>query len=268
MNISSKTLKLLYVLIVVFLGIMAVIWFSGIFFTESQEFEARLFTSIVVTSMAFVAGIFLLYLGIMYKMSTAVGKMWFLLGLGILLFGVGEFIYSYYDIFTDIAPSPSPADVFYLGAYVPLTIGFIKQMKLTPISMSKNEKILISVVFGTICTVVVIFVIIPILSFELTFEYFVWALYPLVDLVVIICILVVFMKLRHGKINTAWMLILLGFLAMAMADIIFDVNEINGIYSIMEPYDYLFMAAYTLMLAGTLSIISLMTKTFAAQEKK
>ena len=89
------------------------------------------------------------------------------------------------------------------------------------------------------------------------------ASYPICDLVLVICIMVLFTKLRHGKIEIAWFLILSGFLIYLIANIIF-----NWLWAVMQIvmgyalFDALISIGHIFILNGAVSFISLTTRTF------
>jgi hypothetical protein len=247
---------------------MILIWISGIFLIEYPVFEAILFQSIVAITTASLAAALLLYTAFLYKISTYIGKSFLMLGIGILELAIGDFIYSYYELYTDISPFPSIADIFYLSSYVPLITGLILQMKLLKISLSYQEKTFIAIMFGIISIFVVITVIIlplheyyNLLEKELI-EYVISVQYPVYDLVLILCIMVVFAKLRYGDINIAWLLLLIGFLLITVADILF--NWIQNVVEelLFEPFDLFFIIGYVLIINSTSKIIIIMVETF------
>lgn len=269
MRISNNSIKIVYLVSFIFIIIMIIIWISGIFIIEYPFFEASLFQSIVAITTGSIAAILLLYLAFLYKISTRVGKIYFTLGVGMLELAIGDFIYSYYELFTDIDPFPSIADIFYLSSYIPLIIGLILQMKLLKITLSYQEKIFIAIIFGVICFFVVTTVIIlppydyrPLLEKEII-EYVISIYYPIYDLVLILCIMVVLTKLRHGEINIAWILMLTGFLLITMADILFTWVQ-NGSEEelLFEPFDLFFIIGYVLIINSVFKIINIMIEPF------
>jgi hypothetical protein len=64
---------------------------------EDMEIEARLFQTILLIISASLGAVFLLYLGILHKISTSIGKVWLLLGVGMAAWAIAEFIYTYLD---------------------------------------------------------------------------------------------------------------------------------------------------------------------------
>lgn len=270
MKISDKSMKLIYIINGIFILAMIIIWFiPSLIFSEAMEFEANIFQSILIIMTAAIDTICLWYLANRYKLPTTLGKMWFLLGLGMLGWFIGEIIYTYYENFTEIDPFPSIADLFYLLAYIPLSIGLILQMRLLKITLPKRDKFIVFISFLIICIIVIVSVIIlpiqevsPIPEDEI-FAYFVAALYPILDLFLMLCIFVVFAKLYHGEINTAWLFLLLGFLLTVFADIIFNWVEVVGVEPVtFELYDLLYLIGYILIYIGAFKVINIMTKTF------
>jgi len=267
---TKKNIHLLYVISIIFLVIISIVWLIGnSLFTEEQSFEARLFQDIIIVGSIALATVFLFYLSILYKPSTSVGKVWLLLALGALGWTIGESTFSYYELFTDIEPFPSIADFFYLIAYIPLSMALILQMVHMDITLAKKEKIVIAIVYALICVFVIVTVIVipiqqasPIPQSEV-FAYFVGALYPILDLILILCVFVVFAKIRHGKVNTAWILLLIGILITTIADIIFNwVETLNVPEQLFYPYDLLFIISYVFILNSAWTMIYLMKQAF------
>jgi hypothetical protein len=205
----------------------------------------------------------------LYKPSTIAGKVWLLLAIGMLGWTIGEIIYIYYELFTDIAPFPSIADLFYLLAYIPLSIGLILQLRIIKVELPNKEKIITAIIYIAICVLVIITVIIlPILEIypipeEETLVYFVSFLYPIFDLLLIFCVVIVFVKFRHGKINMAWILLLVGFLCDTFGDILFNWQEaVIGAEAMFEPFDLLFILGYILIINSAFTMVHLLTKEF------
>ena len=95
------------------------------------------------------------------------------------------------------------------------------------------------------------------------------ASYPLCDLVLLISILILITKLRKGKMEIAWILILSGFLIYLVANIIFSwawvvVQIVTG-YTVTSLLQSI---AHILFLNGALTVISLMKTEFEALNKE
>ena len=270
MKISNKIMKIIYAISAIFILLMIFIWTNyRLLFSEEMEIEARLFQTILLVISAGLGAIFLLYLGFLYKISTLIGKVWLLLGVGMAAWAIAEAIYTYLEEFTSIPPFPSVADVFYIGAYLPLIAGLIIQMIILQIKLPIRDKVIIAIIYTAICVFILVSVVVlpiqavyPIPEEEI-FDYALGASYPILDLILILSILVVFAKLRHGKINLAWILLLVGFFVITVADIAFNWVEAFKVEEVLfEFYDLLFLMGYVIILIGAISILSLTTKTF------
>ncbi|MFX1338686.1 MAG: hypothetical protein ACFFDK_08760 [Promethearchaeota archaeon] len=268
LSITKTKLKIVYIISAIATIFLTFVWFSGIF-TEEQWYEAYIFQDVVTIASAFLGFLFLLYVAVLYNLSTKAGKIWLLFALGLLAWTIGEVIYSYYELFTDIQPFPSIADFFYLIAFIPIYIGLIMQFRLIKIPLSNQEKFIIVLLFTVISITVTITVIIfplqevyPIPEEEL-FAYIVSGLYPICDLILILCVLIVFFKLRRGKINVAWVLLLIAFLLDTIGNILFNwVVTVRKEEMLFEPFDLFFIFGYIFVINSAITMIYLMSKTF------
>ena len=271
MEISEKNEKIFYLINIILMGLFTVIWLIGDILMP--EFEtANIFQTIIMAIAAGIAGIFCIYLGIRYKLSTSTGKVWLLIGLGMFGWLIGDIIYSYYELYLDEPPFPSIADVFYLGAYLPLSLGFIIQTRVLEMELKNSEKIMIGIIYSIICILVIITVLfLPIQDWyggeaipsEELPSVIIGALYPIFDLFLLICVMVVLVKLRGGKINLAWILLIIGFLIMIFADILYNWKEnVIGEALNWEIYDLLFLFSYMFISMGAFSVIALLTREF------
>ncbi len=271
MKISDKIMKIIFLVSMIFLISMTIYWLTGnlIFPIDLEEFAAITQFVIIVTAIG-IGTVILILIGIMYKLSTMSGKIWFLLGLGILGWFIGEFLYNYLEIFLKIEPFPSIADFFYLIAYLPLSIGLILQMRLIKIKLSTLEIIIVLILFAIICVLVSLFVIIfPIqdwYSWDIPAEEVIPLLigmaYPVVDLILLFFAMFVLTKLRHGKISIAWLLLLIGIICTIIADIIYNYIENTTGSQLFELYDLVFLIGYVFIYLSGFSIINVMSKSF------
>lgn len=251
---------------------MITFWLIGNnIFPEDWAFSISLIQSILLLSSLCIGTMILIYAGMMYKLNTISGKIWILLGLGMLGWFLGELIYTYYDLFTAEAPFPSIADFFYLIAYLPLSIGLIIQMRLIKIKLSKLEIIIVLILYIIICILVSLFVIIfPIqdtynwsIPSEDIIPLLISMSYPIVDLILLFFTMFVLAKLRHGKISIAWLLMLIGLIFTILADILFNwVENVVSETQLFELYDLIFLIGYIFICLSGLSIINVMSKSF------
>lgn len=271
MNISEKDFRIICIINAIFIIIMVIIWFliGDLIFPEGREFEAEMFQSVIMVIVASIGLVFLWYLVYIYKLSTTSGKVWFLLGLGITIGIMGDIAYTYYELFTEEAPFPNIAYFFYLMSYLPLFIGLLLQIRLIEIELPSLDRVIIVISYIIICIIVIVLVIIiPIqraypIPEEEVLKYFIGALYLIFDLILLICVMVLFAKLRGGKLNIALILLLIGFIFIIIADILFYwMENVVKETTTFDFYDLLFIIGFIFIYISALSVISLMTKTF------
>jgi len=276
MTISKNFEKLFYIINAILIFSFIILWVTAdLLFSEDMFFSSILDTILLIIASG-IAGLLCLYLASIYNLSTSTGKIWFFIGLGMFGWLVGDLLFTYYEIFTEEAPFPSIADFFYLIAYIPLSLGLIIQMRLLKVPLSTSEKIVILLIYLAVCVFIVLMVIIfPIQNLyeggvipqEDLLGITIAALYPIFDLILLICVMIVFVKLRHGQINKAWLLLLIGILFIIIADIVFTWKEnVSGVILTWEYYDLLFLIGYIFIYISAFSIISIMSRTFQKNE--
>lgn len=101
-----------------------------------------------------------------YGLKSLEGKVWFLIGLGILLWTVGEFIWTYYDYYLGVDPFPSAADHAYVAAYVPLALSFFYKASYAKLEFDLKKLLSIAVIVALITVVTVLLVVVPIVGDE------------------------------------------------------------------------------------------------------
>ncbi|HME52962.1 MAG TPA: hypothetical protein VKM55_12145 [Candidatus Lokiarchaeia archaeon] len=255
------------------IAIAAFFWIFG----NSLLADADQWTMILVQELLLMASIafgaiFLLIMGSMYKYSTTMGKVWLFLGIGMAAWFVGESLFTFYTLtwYPLDPPSPNVSDLFYLIAYPILAIGLLLQLQLLKMKLSTKETA--AVVMGIIIAAALIFVLSLYPNITATgtdtFAQIVNGLYPTLDIFLLSCVFIVLAKLRKGKINTAWILILAGFMVMTVADTLYQIYTNLGIYSLFNLYDLAFLTSYLLIFAGSLKVINIMSITFTETTSK
>nr|MDO8086175.1 hypothetical protein [Candidatus Sigynarchaeum springense]MDO8116136.1 hypothetical protein [Candidatus Sigynarchaeota archaeon] len=274
MKLSNTAAGVLIGVIAAWIGFGVVIWFFGEpWFAGLDEIITISFISLMIIASIAMAGIFLLLLGGTYKFSSSMGKVWLLLGIGVLLWCVGEIVYYYYDfqlVLDENAPYPFPseADYFYYAAYAPLAVGLIMQVRLLKVTLGALEKVVVAIVSVLVGLAIAIFVLWPTIDFlfaEVPDIIYVLAgvLYPLLDIFLLVCVFIVSAKLRHGKINAAWILVLTGLILTTVADSIYWLAYIFGIDTMFNFYDLVFLASYLLIAMGAVKGINVISTSFS-----
>jgi hypothetical protein len=252
-----------------------VIWLFGeTWFADVADTITFSFSGLMIIASLVLSSIFLLVLGGTYKISSSMGKVWAMLGVGMLLWLAGEAIYFWLDYQTivdplAVAPFPSIADIFYYVAYLPLTAGLVIQMRLLKLTLSASEKALVSILSVLASLTIVYFVLWPAIDAFIAdpvdpLGMFAGALYPVLDIVLLVCVFTVSAKLRHGKINAAWILILAGLVLTAVADSLYWIADNQGIDIMFNWYDLAFLVGYLLITMGTIKGINVISSSFSS----
>lgn len=176
-------------------------------------------------------------------MKTALGKAIFYIGLGVLLWGLGETIWSYYTIFLGVAaPYPSLADIGFAPSIFFYGIGAFYLSKVTGAKFGlRNKAAKVAVVISLIITTVLAYYI----SIELSRggvlvpegDGFVKAIfdiaYPLGDFLALVVAVVVSglsFKYMGGRYKYDIVAVLCGLFVMYVADSVFSYTTSIGTY--------------------------------------
>nr|MDO8115416.1 hypothetical protein [Candidatus Sigynarchaeota archaeon] len=264
MKISDKAIKRIFTINACCIILVILLWiFGNDLFAGADETTMILFQEALLLASIILGVIFLLSLGSLYKLSTKMGRIWLFLGLGMLCWFLGELIFTILDLDPLGSPFPSIADIFYILAYPFLAIGLLIQTGLLKIKLSVKEIIGAIIVIVASAAVIFVIVLLPLIeewaSTTDLFGSFVEALYPVLDIFLLATVIFVYVKLRHGKINSAWILILLGLVMMTVADTLYSSYPQDDPLIIFKLYDLAFFISYMLILSGSLKVINLMS---------
>jgi len=269
MKISNNGAMVILGVFMAWIVAAVAIWsFGATWFAEVDAITTLLLPSVMIIASIILGGVFLLVLGGTYKISSSMGKVWAFLGIGMLLWLVGETIYFYYDLLGE-EPFPTIADVFYYVAYIPLTAGLVIQMRLLKLSLSAAEKVLVTVLSVIVSVIIVYFVLWPAIDAFIAVPddpvgLMAGAMYTVLDIVLLVFVFTVSAKLRHGKINTAWILILAGLIMTTVADSLYWIADNQGLDEIFNWYDLAFLIGYLLVTMGAIKGINVISTSFSS----
>jgi hypothetical protein len=268
MKISNNGVKIVIGVLAGWIVATVAIWlFGAILFAEVDGIITISFTSLMIIASIALSGSFLLVLGGTYKFSSSMGKVWMLLSIGMFLWLAGEIIYFSYDL-QGIEPFPSIADYFYYIAYLPLTVGLVIQMRMLKVRLVALEiavVVILSVLSGL---AIVYFVLWPAFEAFIAEPYdpivlFAGTMYTVLDIVLLVFVFIVAAKLRHGKINSAWILVLTGLILTTVADSLYWIADNQGIDEMFNWYDLAFLAGYLLIAMGAIKGINVISTSFS-----
>lgn len=197
------------------------------------------------------AAAFVLFLTRLYGLRSVEGKVWGMLGLGLLLWCMGEWLWFYYVQIAETDPFPSLADYLYIAGYAPLLVGVCLKARESVAKITSKGASLIASSVLLASAIIAAFVVIPIMdagdygpaekAISLT--------YPLLDVVLLtfaLAIVSAFWDMRES--SAGWILFSFGIVVTTAADIMFSALDWKGIY--YAQMDLLWVIAYLLFLTG------------------
>jgi two-component system cell cycle response regulator len=179
------------------------------------------------------------------------------LGLGALGFAVGQAIWTYFELVINRAtPFPSLADIGYLSAYPFLFLGIL----LLPVrrtSLTVRVRVLLdgSLIMAALVTFSWYFVLGPTLvqGGETALAKVVGTAYPVCDLVLAFCLLLLAGHSKAGHLRLTIQIISLGLLSIIVTDTVFAYETLHGTYATGGLIDLGWPLGYMLICIGALS---------------
>jgi len=156
-----------------------------------------------------------------------------------------EQTWNLYEHVLDIDPYPSAADFFYIIAPIFMLISLTIFLKSTGKKISKKNI--------TFASIISLSILIPSLvsTFEVgvedePFEIIIALIYPIVDSVVLVPVIITILFLVSDRRSFFWLMILTGMIIMLAADTAFLFLVINDEYVDGHPVDILWISSYTI----------------------
>lgn len=244
---NTRRLSLIF-LMLFFISLVVYITSSN----PTSDFLTTIFyvlPSFIVTLLAFKTAF-------LYGKKSYFGKAMYYLFMGFLLFFIGDLLWDVLLAVYDYDVYPSFVDIVYLSAYPFLYTGFIIIWKNSKVNISANYKKYFYSISALLILLVSYLLIYQAYDGSNPFlENIFGILYGLADLVLIIAniyLILIALEFRKGKYYFTYLFILIGFILMITADILysiyFDVYEQGGkLYIFM---DMLWIASYYLIALG------------------
>ncbi len=177
---------------------------------------------------------------------TQSGKIWPAFMIGLLLWFLGEVMYSvYYEFLNVPVPYPSMADVFYLGGYVPFFVGLFLYVRY--FSPAITKRVVALVVIGVVVAgaLVVVFLIDPVLTETADpLTRFLDFAYPISDLILFSLALLGLSVFAGGSIGRSWVLLNLAIILNVVADMVYSYLTAVELYFTGSFPDLLYMFGY------------------------
>ncbi len=248
-------------------GFLMILYWVGIQLSNITDLPVNLFYSFTTAVLAFLGGIFGLFISKHWGGGkSAVGKAVLLMSLGTTSWSLGNFVWSFYTFFLQTEmPYPSLADVGYTLAVPLWAIGvyFLSQATGAKFSLRRMRGRLMLIALPLIAAVVsyyFLFVIARGSSIEVEgglLKIFLDFYYPIGDWVILTMSFLLFglsLKYLGGRFRTPVFVTLLGFVIMFLADFSFSYTTTVGTYYNGNTADLLFALAMTVISIGITSI--------------
>jgi len=165
---------------------------------------------------------------------------------------IAEQTWNLYEHVLEIDPYPSAADFFYLAAplfmFIALLI-FLKDKK------TSKKSLVISSIISLVILIPSIIVTLEASAEDEIFEIIVAIVYPVVDAIMLVPVIIIIGFLISKKRDFFWIMIISGIIIMLVADTGFLFLVINDEYEDGHPIDILWVSAYTIWAFMMLYII-------------
>jgi hypothetical protein len=191
-------------------------------------------------------------------------NIWLYLICGIFLWFLGETSWGVYTLLFGVElPYPSVADIFWIGGYIPLFIGFFMYVIIFRRALTWKMIAKSLVISATITILVIVTVLLPILTcgedlVTLILDF----AYPLLDVMLFSISLVGLTIFWGGRLKTPWLLITAAMLTNICADAAFSYATAQGIYYPGHLLDAFYNVAYLLIYAAFIMAINVHIKEF------
>jgi len=171
-------------------------------------------------------------------LKQGIGRQWLLLGLGVAMFAVGDVLWAAFELFLEIDPYPSIADIFYTAEYA----FFLAAIVMAVISYSGLVKTRTAVLIGGATAILGVGAIYALLLGPYIFpagtaELGFWGLvvstlYPVGDVVFMLApaltLAIVVAQLGAGRLARPWWAVVAGALVFAFADTFYSYADWAG----------------------------------------
>jgi hypothetical protein len=191
-----------------------------------------------------------------FDSANPVRTAWLLLAFGLWAYVVAQSVLAFYQLVLGRpAPFPSAADLFFLPATVLLAVSlflFLKIYKSVGFEVAENFEVGIVLLFA-FSLLAVFFLVVgrPVLASEAPFaERALNIAYPVLDCILLVpavLLLKMALSMRGGSLWKVWMALLVGFVFLAMGDILFAFFTTLGKSALDPLLDVAFAWSYILI---------------------
>jgi len=167
-----------------------------------------------------------------FRKTEVLRRVWGLLGLGLLMWGIAEIIFAYYDMTGSEVPVPSLADLLWVPGYLPLFVALYLRYATLRVAPPRWQVVALAVSVLVALIVSVLLVIVPNVNLSEgdPASIALSILYPVGDLLIVLGVGLTVLVLFGGELSRPWLIIALGFVAIAIADSLYYYGYATGLY--------------------------------------
>ena len=243
-------LRRMYVFVILWLAAVFVVYFFG-----QGDRTFLLFASDIISPVsAFLPALYSLTLVRRYGIDPKdrFTRVWLYVAVGLVLWVLGEIMWGVYTLLLSVSePYPSVADVFWIAGYLPLVIALL--LYIAPFKGALSLKSVLSAVAVALLTDVGVFAVLigPVFgpSADPATQLFDFA-YPILDMVLLGVSIAGMLIFLPGRISRLWVWLNLGFISIAIADILFSYSSALGTYYEGHPLELFYFLGDTAILLG------------------
>jgi len=191
-------------------------------------------------------------------------KIWLYLISGLFLWFLGETSWGVYTLIFGVElPYPSVADVFWIGGYIPLFIGYFTYVMIFRKALTL-KMIAKSLIISAITTIIVIVtVLLPILTWKENLVTLILDFaYPLLDILLLSILLIGINIFWGGRLKIPWLLMVSALSTNVCADAAFSYTTAQGTYYPGHLLDAFYFVSYVLMYVAYIVAMHVHMKEF------
>ncbi len=243
--------------------VVMTMWWVWLMLGGFQEQTVNYYYGLVFVTIPIVGGAFGLYRAWRWGwMRSQMGRAIMCFSIGLISWGVGGWMYSYYNFFLAVeAPYPSIADFIYLSSYLFWAVGLLYLSRVIGVKQALKKasgKVLFYVVPVLACLISYYILIIVARGGYLDLTGDVWKIfvdmaYPGGDIVMITLTVLLFTLSRKslgGRYKVPVLILLAGFLLNYFADFAFAWQTTLGVWYVGNWVDFLYTASMTTLVLG------------------
>jgi len=222
------------------------------------------FTDLAIISINATVVLVLLYAAALSRRwNRKLYKSWLILSLATLSFTMGDLVWSYQEVFLEIEPLYSIADIFYLAYYPIFLLGIFS---LPSFEFTIRERFKMILDFGIVMIAAIImfweFIIGPIIQDSATFdlESIIFIIYPVGDLILLTSVMELLFRKIYGKEKTTFIFLAAGMIALIITDTVFLHKLMAGLYEAGGLIDLGWPISYSLVGLAGMSQVDILAK--------